>query len=78
MKKKYLIAVHRADGNFSYGLRAGICLVKHDLRDPRIDKPSAKRNFITVDKGILKKSAEISRIKIKSPINLITEWASQQ
>lgn len=33
--------------------------------------------FITVDKGILKKSAEISQIKILSPINLITELESQ-
>jgi len=30
--------------------------------------------FLTVDKGILKKSTEISQIKVINPINLISEW----
>ncbi|MFO0794357.1 MAG: PIN domain-containing protein [Candidatus Brocadiaceae bacterium] len=30
--------------------------------------------FLTVDKGILKKSTEISQIKALNPINLISEW----
>ncbi|GAB6095966.1 PIN domain-containing protein [Desulfatiferula olefinivorans] len=30
--------------------------------------------FITVDKGILKKSNEISSVKVVSPIALISEW----
>jgi len=34
--------------------------------------------FLTVDKGILKKTAGISQIKIANPMNLISELEVQQ
>lgn len=34
--------------------------------------------FLTVDKGILKKAAEISKIEIINPVNLVIQWESQQ
>jgi predicted nucleic acid-binding protein len=34
--------------------------------------------FLTVDKGILKKTAKYSEIKITNPINFILEWEANQ
>jgi len=34
--------------------------------------------FLTVDKGILKKTKEYPEIKIADPINFIIEWEAKQ